>query len=101
MKTIKILALIMIMTIGTVCKAHDFIVTLDGQKVYFNIVSNSKKTVEITYNGSIADNKPTYYEGELRIPSKIRYNGTTMPGIRHKPSIHARVPCGECRRNSA
>lgn len=89
MKTIKILALIMIMTIGIVCKAHDFIVTLDGQKVYFNIVSNSKKTVEITYNGSIADNKPTYYEGELRIPSKIRYNGTTYSVVGIGPKAFA------------
>ena len=32
--------------------AHDFAVTLDGQKIYFNIKSQKNKTVEVTYNGT-------------------------------------------------
>lgn len=67
-------------------RAHDFVVTLDNQKVYFNITSNKNKTVEVTYNGSIAAKQPTYYEGELTIPAKVKHNNTiyTVTGISAK-----------------
>lgn len=54
--------------------AHDFVVTLNGQKVYFNIQSKQKQTAEVTYCGSIADKQPTYYEGELTIPAKVKHD---------------------------
>lgn len=76
MKIIRTLSLLFFLTTCFVGMAHDFVVTLDGQKVYFNIVSQAAKTVEITYDGSIVNKMPTYYEGDLKIPSKIRYNGT-------------------------
>lgn len=55
-------------------QAHDFVVTLDGQKVYFNIKSKKNRTAEVTYNGSIANGHPTYYEGELTIPDKVKHD---------------------------
>lgn len=66
--------------------AHDFAVTLDGQKIYFNIKSQKNKTVEVTYNGSITDKQPTNYVGELNIPAKIRHNNTiyVVTGINAK-----------------
>lgn len=62
--------------------AHDFVVTLDGQKVYFNIVSSKNKTVEITYNGSIANAVPTYFEGELTVPPKVKHNDVVYSVVR-------------------
>ena len=61
---------------GGFARAHDFAVTLEGQKVYFNIKSQKDRTVEVTYNGSIADKRPTDYEGELTIPAKVRHDNT-------------------------
>lgn len=90
----KILSLMLLM--AAVCglaKAHDFVVTLNGQKVYFNIVSEKNRTVEITYNGSIADGKPTYYEGELAVPAKVRHNNT----IYSVAGIGAKAFCGADR----
>ena len=72
MKRIVILA--MLLMTGGFVRAHDFVVTLDGQKVYFNIKSEKNRTVELTYKGSIADGLPTDYAGELTIPAKVRHN---------------------------
>lgn len=55
-------------------QAHDFVVTLNGQKVYFSVKSKKNKTVVVTYNGSIADAKPTDYEGELTLPAKVKHD---------------------------
>ena len=74
MKRIVILA--MLLMTGGFVRAHDFVVTLDGQKVYFNIKSEKNRTVELTYKGSIADGLPTDYAGELTIPAKVRHNNT-------------------------
>lgn len=54
--------------------AHDFVVTIDNQKVYFNITSNKNKTAEVTFNGKVSDKTPTYFEGELVVPDKVRHN---------------------------
>ena len=90
----KILSLMLLMAAACgLAKAHDFVVTLNGQKVYFNIVSEKNRTVEITYNGSIADGKPTYYEGELAVPAKVRHNNT----IYSVAGIGARAFCGADR----
>ncbi len=66
-------AVVLLMTCG-IARAHDFVVTIEGQKVYFNIKSKKNKTAEVTYNGSIANNLPTYYEGELTIPNKVKHD---------------------------
>ena len=90
----KILSLMLLMAAACgLAKAHDFVVTLNGQKVYFNIVSEKNRTVEITYNGSIADEKPTYYEGELAVPAKVRHNNT----IYSVAGIGAKAFCGADR----
>lgn len=83
MKVLRLLISLFLLSMCSVAMAHDIVVTLDGQKVFFNFVSKANKTVEITYEGSIVNNKPTYYEGDLRIPQMIRYNGTiyTVVGI--------------------
>lgn len=74
MKAKKIIALGILSCICCYTYAHDFVVSLDGQKVYFNIISNKSHTVEITYKGSIANKQPTNYKGELTIPAQIKHN---------------------------
>lgn len=82
MKKILTLVLLFAAAFGF-AQAHDFSVTLNGQKVYFNITSEKKKTVEVTYKDGIAQGQPSYYDGELTIPSKIRHNDRiyTVTGI--------------------
>lgn len=73
-RTNILLTAMLLMLCGTV-RAHDFVVTIEGQKVYFNIKSKTDKTAEVTYNGSIADGKPTCFEGELTIPEEVEHDG--------------------------
>ena len=70
----KTLTLGLLLLSCTIANAHDFVVTLDGQKVYFNILSKKDKTVEVTYNGSISKKLPTYIDGELTIPAKVKHD---------------------------
>ncbi len=74
MKKILTVVLLLATAIGF-AQAHDFSVTLDGQKVYFNITSEEDLTAEVTYKDGIAEGIPSYFEGELTIPSKIRHEG--------------------------
>lgn len=75
MRTVVMIFALMLMA-GEAARAHDFAVTLDGQKVYFNIKSQKDRTVEVTYNGSAADKRPTDYVGELTIPAQVRHDNT-------------------------
>ena len=63
--------------------AHDFVVTIDNHKIYFNITSTKNKTAEVTYKGSIVNKEFNYFEGELSIPSKVRHDDVvyTITGI--------------------
>lgn len=54
--------------------AHDFTATVSGQRLYFEITSNNKKTVSVSYNGSITDKKNLNVEGIVEIPAKVRHN---------------------------
>lgn len=59
---------------GVGAYAHDFTATVNGQRLYFEITSKSKKTVSVTYNGGIADKKALDIEGIVEIPSKIKHD---------------------------
>lgn len=67
-----IMAAMLAATVG-MAGAHDFVVTQNGQKLYFDIKSQKNKTVEVTYNGNGGMVKPAYYEGELEIPAKVKH----------------------------
>lgn len=86
MKTMKSIILALALMIGGTAVAHDFTVTTNGQKVYFNIKSKKLKTAEVTYNGNAADKKPTYYEGELTIPGTVKHDNVvyTVVGVTAK-----------------
>ena len=54
--------------------AYDFIV--DG--IYYNILSEDDKTVEVTFMGYNSDGYPaSYYSGDVVIPEKAQYNGVS------------------------
>ena len=53
--------------------AHDF--EVDG--IYYNIIDESYKTVEVTYKGSKYTEYSNEYTGVLTIPSSVEYNSTT------------------------
>lgn len=59
---------------GVGAYAHDFTATVNGQRLYFEITSKNKKTVSVTYNGSIADKKSLDIDGIVEIPAKIEHD---------------------------
>ncbi len=77
----KYLFLLVLLACCFVCKASDFsAVAPTGHTLYYNIISASDRTVEVTYPGSSTSNpwsgytKPT---GSLIIPSSVTLNGYT------------------------
>ncbi|MBE6293237.1 MAG: leucine-rich repeat domain-containing protein [Bacteroidales bacterium] len=80
------IALVLSLVLCSIAMAHDFVVTIDGQKVYFDIKNEKKKTAIITYKGSITEHTPTYFVGELSIPQKVKHNNKiyTVVGINAK-----------------
>lgn len=65
---------ILLLTCG-LAGAHDFALSIDGQKLYFNIRSAKEKTAEVTYQGSIAQDKGSGFRGDLVIPGKVKHDG--------------------------
>ena len=61
------LMLIAVLLTGSHTFAHDF--EVDG--IYYNILSETDKTVEVTYDGNLK----VLYTGNLSIPEKVTYNG--------------------------
>lgn len=54
--------------------SHDFTVTRNGQKLYFNITSKVEATAEVTYKGSIGSHPVCDMEGIIEIPAQVRHN---------------------------
>lgn len=73
MKTIKHLITALLLLCATVATAHDF--EVDG--IYYNILSEDDKTVEVTYRGNNYDSYSNEYTGNVSIPKCVTYNGTT------------------------
>lgn len=65
---------ILLLTCG-LAGAHDFALSINGQKLYFNIRSAKEKTAEVTYQGSIAQHKGSGFRGDLVIPEKVKHDG--------------------------
>ena len=73
MKTLKHLFTALLLMVATVAMAHDF----EVGGIYYNILSEEEKTVEVTYRGdrySIYDDE---YTGSVDIPSSVISNGIT------------------------
>lgn len=71
---VKNLLLGALLFVGVGAYAHDFTATVNGQRLYFEITSKNKKTVSVTYNGSISDKKSLDINGIVEIPAKIKHN---------------------------
>lgn len=72
--------------------AHDFTATTaNGQKLYFNIISNVHKQVELTYQGTIASNVSSPYKGDITLPATVKHNNIVYKviGIRSKSFSNA------------
>lgn len=74
MKRLIISSVIMVLMWTMTATAHDFSATIGGQRLYFNITDTLKKTVEVTYKGSISAHSAPEVNGSLAIPATIRHN---------------------------
>ena len=54
--------------------AYDFSFTIDGQRLYFDVTSKSKKTASLTFDGTASNRKTYKLKGTIEIPAKIRHN---------------------------
>ena len=57
---------------ATAVAAHDF----ETGGIYYNILSETDKTVEVTYKGRYYSSYPDEYTGNVVIPESVTYNGT-------------------------
>lgn len=71
---IRNLVLGVLLLTGVGAYAHDFTATVNGQRLYFDITNKAKKTIAVTYNGSIADKKTPELKGIVEIPSKVKHD---------------------------
>lgn len=75
MKFIKTIAVAAAMLmVCNVANAHDFVVAIEKQNVYFSIKSETRHTAEVTYRSNIVDKNPLHFVGDLVIPAKVRHN---------------------------
>ncbi len=72
MKTLKHLFTALLLMVATVAMAHDF----EVGGIYYNILSEEEKTVEVTYEGFYITDSKEYY-GSVDIPSSVISNGIT------------------------
>ena len=64
---------VLLLLCTTVASAHNF--EVDG--IYYNILSEEDKTVEVTYKGNNVYEYEGWYKGNLVIPESVSYNGNT------------------------
>lgn len=87
----KTLLLIALLPAALAASAHDFTVTMNGQRLFFNITSKANQTAEVTYNGSIADKRANDIAGDVEIPAKVRHDNVvyTVTSIEAKAFANA------------
>lgn len=87
----KQLLLIAFLPCALAASVHDFTVTMNGQRLFFNITSKANKTAEVTYNGSIADKHECDISGDVEIPSRVKHDNViyTVTGIEAKTFANA------------
>ena len=76
MKRLNIIMLIvMLISMGSIqTKAHDF----EVNGMYYNIVSISELTCEVTYRGTSYYDARFTYSGNITVPEFVQYNGRTL-----------------------
>ena len=68
-----ITSIAMMLAISLPSFAHDF--EVDG--IYYDILSSTNKTVEVTFQGNIYDSYTNEYTGSVTIPETVTYSGKT------------------------
>ncbi|MCM1111339.1 MAG: leucine-rich repeat domain-containing protein [Clostridium sp.] len=81
-----------LLTAGLAGFAHDFSATIDGQRIYFDITSKTKRTAAVTYNGSISEKRENNIAGKVEIPSKVKHDNVVyeITAINPKAFANAR-----------
>ena len=73
MKKLKLLFTALFVLCSLTASAHDF--EVDG--IYYNILPEEDKTVEVTYRGDYYDSYNNEYTGSVVIPESVTYSGAT------------------------
>lgn len=73
MRTICLIGIFLLGMAMQPASAHDFTATVNGQKLYFNIIDKTAATAEVTYKGSISEQLAYEVEGEVGIPAKVKH----------------------------
>ena len=68
-----IFAIVMMLGVSLSTLAHDF--EVDG--IYYNILDETAKTVQVSFSGSSYSEVASEYSGEVTIPSSVSYNDAT------------------------
>lgn len=70
--SIKLTVMILVALVSFPCHAYDF----ESDGIYYNILSEADRTVEVTYLYSNADNKDAY-RGSIKIPANVSHDSNT------------------------
>lgn len=70
---LKLLLSAIALLCSTIASAHDF--EVDG--IFYNVIDESVKTVEVTFKGSKYDSYDSEYSGEIVVPETVEYHGYT------------------------
>lgn len=81
-------AMVMMVCVVYVAQAHDF--EVDG--IYYNITSETNKTVEVTYKGE-SYSTIIEYSGDIVVPENVSYNDTLYSVV--SIGNHAFYNCGD------
>ena len=73
MRHFKHLLTALLLMVATVAMAHDF----EVGGIYYDILSEEEKTVEVTYRGDSYSSYSNEYAGRVDIPSSVISNGIT------------------------
>ena len=65
----SLLSIVMILT-SSFLFAHDF----EVDSIYYNIISETERTVEVTFRGDSHSSYTNEYENSVRIPLKVKFN---------------------------
>ena len=69
----QLLITIVVLLCSATANAHDF----EVGGIYYNILSNEDKTVEVTYRGNSYHSFSDEYSGDVEIPEIVTYNGVS------------------------
>ena len=73
MKNFRTILAALLMLCCATLSAHDF----EVEGIFFNILSEEDRTVEVTYKGSYSGEYSGEYSGNVVIPANLTYEGTT------------------------